>query len=153
MTPVRYESVNAWLFIQGLETLPLRVARHVENAEKIAGFLAGHPCSVRHPCPRRPSELAQKYLPNGAGSIFAFGVKGGRDAAVRFIDHLKLFSLLANVADAKSLVIHPASTTHAQMSDAELQAGGITPDLIRLSIGLEDAEDLIDDLDQALRST
>ncbi|MGI6333778.1 MAG: O-acetylhomoserine aminocarboxypropyltransferase/cysteine synthase family protein [Saccharofermentanales bacterium] len=148
---------NAWLFIQGLETLPLRVARHVENAEKIAGFLADHPCVswVRHPClPDDPSyELARKYLPNGAGSIFAFGVKGGREAAVRFIDHLELFSLLANVADAKSLVIHPASTTHSQMSDAELQAGGITPDLIRLSIGLEDAEDLIADLDQALRST
>ena len=145
---------NAWMFIQGLETLPLRVARHVENAEKIAAFLAEHPkvSWVRHPSlPHDPSyELARKYLPKGAGSIFAFGVKGGREAAVRFIDHLELFSLLANVADAKSLVIHPASTTHSQMSDDELQAGGITPDLIRLSIGLEDAEDLISDLDSAL---
>jgi O-acetylhomoserine (thiol)-lyase len=145
---------NAWLFIQGLETLPLRVARHVENAEKIAAWLAVHPkvAWVRHPSlPGDPSHgLAQKYLPRGAGSIFAFGVKGGREAAVRFIDHLGLFSLLANVADAKSLVIHPASTTHAQLSDQEMAAGGITPDLIRLSIGLEDAEDLIADLDQAL---
>ncbi len=145
---------NAWMFIQGLETLPLRVARHVENAEKVAAFLAAHPKAawVRYPgLPGDPSHaLAQKYLPKGAGSIFAFGIQGGREAAVRFIDHLQLFSLLANVADAKSLVIHPASTTHSQLSDAELAAGGITPDLIRLSVGLEDIEDLIADLDQAL---
>jgi O-acetylhomoserine (thiol)-lyase len=145
---------NAWLFIQGLETLPLRIARHVENAEKIAVWLQNHPKTdwVRYPSlPGDPShELAGRYLPKGAGSIFAFGIKGGREAAIRFIDHLELFSLLANVADAKSLVIHPASTTHAQLSEDEMLAGGITPELIRLSIGLEDAEDLIADLDQAL---
>jgi len=145
---------NSWLFIQGLETLPLRLARHVENAEKIAVWLQNHPkvSWVRYPSlPGDPSyDLAKKYLPRGAGSIFAFGVKSGREGAARFIDHLELFSLLANVADAKSLVIHPASTTHSQLSETELKACGITPDLVRLSIGLEDVEDLIADLDQAL---
>ena len=145
---------NAWMFIQGLETLPLRVSRHVENAEKIAVWLQQHPKVdwVRYAgLPGDPShELACKYLPKGAGSIFAFGINGGREAAVRFIDHLELFSLLANVADAKSLVIHPASTTHAQLSDREMIEGGISPELIRLSIGLEDVEDLIDDLENAL---
>ncbi|HBP38053.1 MAG TPA: bifunctional O-acetylhomoserine aminocarboxypropyltransferase/cysteine synthase [Clostridiales bacterium] len=145
---------NAWLFIQGLETLPLRVARHSETAAKVAAWLQKHPnvAWVRYPgLPGDPShELAKRYLPRGCGSIFAFGIKGGRAAAARFIDHLELFSLLANVADAKSLVIHPASTTHSQMSDDELAQCGITPELIRLSIGLEDCEDLTADLDQAL---
>lgn len=145
---------NAWMFIQGLETLPLRVARHVENAEKVASFLANHP-KVSWVCyPGLPGDryhdLARRYLPRGAGSIFTFGVKGDKAAAVRLIDGLELFSLLANVADAKSLVIHPASTTHSQMNDAELAAAGISPELIRLSVGLEDAEDLIADLEKAL---
>ncbi len=145
---------NAWMFIQGLETLPLRVARHVENAEKVASFLANHP-KVSWVCyPGLPGDryhaLAQRYLPRGTGSIFTFGVKGDKAAAVRLIDGLELFSLLANVADAKSLVIHPASTTHSQMNDAELAAAGISPELIRLSVGLEDAEDLIADLEKAL---
>jgi O-acetylhomoserine (thiol)-lyase len=146
---------NAWLFIQGLETLPLRIARHTENARIIAEWLQGHPkvSWVRYPSlPGDPShDLAKKYLPLGAGSIFSFGVKGGRQAAERLIDSLKLFSLLANVADAKSLVIHPASTTHSQMSEDDLVKCGILPESIRLSVGLEDVADLIDDLDQAMR--
>jgi O-acetylhomoserine (thiol)-lyase len=145
---------NAWMFIQGLETLPLRVARHVENAELIAEFLVNHPKVDWVNYPGLPGDryhdLALKYLPKGAGSIFTFGVKGDKQAAVRFIDKLELFSLLANVADAKSLVIHPASTTHSQMTDAELSAALISPNLIRLSVGLEDVEDLIADLEQAL---
>jgi O-acetylhomoserine (thiol)-lyase len=145
---------NAWLFIQGLETLPLRMARHVDNAQQVAVWLQSHPkiSWVRYPSlPGDPShELAKKYLPNGAGSIFTFGVSGGREAAVRLIDSLELFSHLANVADAKSLVIHPASTTHSQLSASELVRCGILPESIRLSIGLEDVCDLIADLDQAL---
>jgi O-acetylhomoserine (thiol)-lyase len=145
---------NAWMFIQGLETLPLRVSRHVESAAKVAAWLKNHDqvSWVRYPgLPDDPYHaLAEKYFPLGTGSIFTFGIKGGREAGVRFIDSLKLFSLLANVADAKSLVIHPASTTHAQLSDQEMTIAGVTPDLIRLSIGLEDPEDLIADLDQAL---
>ena len=145
---------NAWMFIQGLETLPLRVSRHVESATKVAAWLKNHDkvSWVRYPgLPDDPYHaLAEKYFPLGTGSIFTFGIKGGREAGVRFIDSLKLFSLLANVADAKSLVIHPASTTHAQLSDQEMTIAGVTPDLIRLSIGLEDPEDLIADLDQAL---
>jgi O-acetylhomoserine (thiol)-lyase len=148
---------NAWLFIQGLETLPLRVARHSENALKIAQWLQKSPkvSWVRYPgLPGDPSyELAKKYLPRGAGSIFSFGVAGGRAAAAKLIDNLSLFSLLANVADAKSLVIHPASTTHSQLNEEELVRGGILPELVRLSIGLEDADDLIQDLDQALSKT
>jgi O-acetylhomoserine (thiol)-lyase len=145
---------NAWLFLQGLETLPLRMARHVENAQQVAQWLAAHPkvSWVRYPSlPGDPSHiLAQKYLPRGAGSIFTFGVSGGREAASRVIDRLRLFSLLANVADAKSLVIHPASTTHAQLSEEELAACQVRPEAIRLSVGLEDAADLIADLEQAL---
>lgn len=145
---------NAWMFIQGLETLPLRVSRHVESATKVAGWLKKHDKVSWVSYPGLPDDkyhaMAEKYFPLGTGSIFTFGIKGGREAGVRFIDSLKLFSLLANVADAKSLVIHPASTTHAQLSDSELVAAGVTPDLIRLSIGLEDAEDLIADLEQAL---
>lgn len=145
---------NAWLFIQGLETLPLRMDRHVANALKVAQYLANHPKVSWVNYAGLPDNkyyaLAQKYLPKGVSSIFTFGIKGGKEAAARAIDKLQLFSLLANVADAKSLVIHPASTTHSQLSEAELTASGISADLVRLSIGLEDADDLIADLEQAL---
>ena len=146
---------NAFLLLQGLETLSLRVARHVDNAMKIAKYLNDHPqvAWVNYPGleNNKYHELAKKYLPKGAGSIFTFGIRGGLEAAVKFIDSLEIFSLLANVADAKSLVIHPASTTHAQLSPEEQLAAGVTPDQIRLSIGIEDPDDLIWDLEQALR--
>lgn len=145
---------NSFLFLQGLETLSLRVERHVSNARKIAEFLQNHPqvSWVNYPSLKgnKYYELAQKYLPKGAGSIFTFGIKGGVDAGRKFIDSLEIFSLLANVADAKSLVIHPASTTHSQLSEKDLSAAGVSPDMIRLSVGIEDVEDLIFDLDQAL---
>lgn len=147
---------NSFLFLQGLETLSLRVEKHVSNAKKIAEFLEDHPrvSWVNYPSLKgnKYYELAQKYLPKGAGSIFTFGIKGGVEACRKFTDSLKIFSHLANVADAKSLVIHPASTTHAQLSEKEQKAAGVTPDMVRLSIGIEDAEDLIYDLDQALSS-
>ncbi len=146
---------NSFLLLQGLETLSLRVERHVSNTEKIVDFLVSHPLVswVNYPGLKdnKYYALAQKYLPKGAGSIFTFGIKGGIDAAKKFIDSLEVFSLLANVADAKSLVIHPASTTHSQLTEEQLVNVGITPDQIRLSIGIEDAEDLIYDLDQALK--
>ncbi|BCV21470.1 homocysteine synthase [Moorella sp. Hama-1] len=145
---------NAFLFLQGLETLHLRMERHVANATKIAGWLAEHPAVawVSYPgLPGHPSyERAQKYLPRGAGAILTFGIKGGKEAGKKFINSLKLFSILANVGDAHSLVIHPASTTHQQLTPEEQLASGVTEDLVRLSIGLEDVEDLIADLDQAL---
>ncbi len=145
---------NAFLFLQGLETLSLRVERHVSNAKRIAEFLNSHPLVSWVNYPSLPGNkyyaLAQKYLPKGAGSIFTFGIKGGVEAGRKFIDSLKIFSLLANVADAKSLVIHPASTTHAQLSEEDQIAAGVSPDMVRLSIGIEDVEDLIADLDQAL---
>lgn len=145
---------NAFLFLQGLETLHLRMERHVANASKIAGWLAAHPAVawVSYPgLTGHPSyERAQKYLPRGAGAILTFGIKGGKEAGKKFINSLKLFSLLANVGDAHSLVIHPASTTHQQLTPEEQLASGVTEDLVRLSIGLEDVEDLIADLDQAL---
>lgn len=145
---------NAFLLLQGLETLSLRVERHVSNALRIVEFLSSHPKvrSVSHPSlPSHPDhELYLRYYPQGAGSIFTFEIDGGRDAAWRFADSLRLFSLLANVADAKSLVIHPASTTHSQMNDRELAEAHITQSTIRLSIGLEHVDDLIDDLSQAL---
>lgn len=145
---------NSFLFIQGLETLSLRVERHVSNTKKIAHFLANHPqvAWVNYPglLGNIYYDLAQKYLPKGPGSIFTFGIKGGAEAGKKFINSLEIFSLLANVADAKSLVIHPASTTHAQLSEEDQLASGVTLDQIRLSIGIEDAEDLIYDLDQAL---
>jgi O-acetylhomoserine (thiol)-lyase len=145
---------NAFLLIQGLETLSLRVERHVENAQKIARYLEAHPAVswVSHPdLESSPYHgLAQTYFPRGTGSIFTFGIKGGLEAGIRFIDSLELFSLLANVADAKSLVIHPASTTHAQLDPEAQVAAGVAPDLIRISIGIENAEDLIADLGQAL---
>jgi O-acetylhomoserine (thiol)-lyase len=145
---------NSFLFLQGLETLSLRVERHVANSKIIAQYLKNHPqvSWVNYPSLEGDKyyDLAQKYLPKGAGSIFTFGIKGGVAAGIKFIDSLEIFSLLANVADAKSLVIHPASTTHSQLSEEELAAAGVTPDQIRLSIGIEDVDDLIFDLEQAL---
>lgn len=144
---------NAFLLLQGLETLSLRVERHVENALKVVDFLQHHPkvTKVNHPslASHTSPALYQKYFPKGAGSIFTFEIKGGRTEAHRFIDHLKIFSLLANVADVKSLVIHPASTTHSQLNDEELAAQGISQATIRLSIGTEHIDDLIADLTQA----
>lgn len=146
---------NSFLLIQGLETLSLRVEKHVSNTKKVIDFLSSHSqvAWVNYPGLKdnKYYDLAKKYLPKGAGSIFTFGIKGGLEAATKFIDSLEIFSLLANVADAKSLVIHPASTTHSQLSDEEQKAAGVTPDQIRLSIGIEDADDLIYDLDQALK--
>jgi len=146
---------NSFLLLQGLETLSLRVEKHVSNTKVIAEFLQNHPLVswVNYPSLKgnKYYELAQKYLPKGAGSIFTFGIKGGIDTAKKFIESLEIFSLLANVADAKSLVIHPATTTHSQLSEEEQRAAGVTPDQIRLSIGIEDVDDLIYDLDQALK--
>ncbi len=146
---------NAFLLLQGLETLPVRMPRHVANALAVAEHLEDHPAVswVSHPgLPSHPHhDLANKYLPHGAGAIFSFGIEGGRAAGERFIESLELFSHVANVGDAKSLVIHPASTTHAQLSPAELDAAGLGEELIRLSIGLEGVDDLIADLDRALR--
>jgi O-acetylhomoserine (thiol)-lyase len=146
---------NSFLLLQGLETLSLRVEKHVANTQRIVEFLQNHPqvSWVNYPgiTSSKYYGLARKYFPRGVGSIFTFGIKGGIAAAKKFIDKLELFSLLANVADAKSLVIHPATTTHAQLSEAEQKEAGVTPDQIRLSIGIEDPEDLIFDLDQALQ--
>ncbi|MBR0368221.1 MAG: O-acetylhomoserine aminocarboxypropyltransferase/cysteine synthase [Clostridia bacterium] len=147
---------HAFLFLQGLETLSLRVERHTENALKIVKYLSSHPQveAVHHPSiPSEPSHaLYAKYLPRGGGSIFTFEVKGDAAAAQRFIDHLPIFSLLANVADVKSLVIHPASTTHSQLTEAELLQQGIKPNTIRLSIGVENIDDLIAALDTAFEA-
>lgn len=144
---------NAWILLQGLETLSLRVERHVENALKVVEFLANHPkvAKVNHPSlPSHPDHaLYCKYFPNGGGSIFTFEIKGGEEAAWRFIDSLQIFSLLANVADVKSLVIHPYTTTHSQMTPEELEQQHITPSTIRLSIGTEHIDDIIDDMKQA----
>ena len=144
---------HALLLLQGLETLSLRVERHVSNALQVVQFLSQHPKvkAVNHPSlPNHPDHaLYQRYFPNGAGSIFTFELKGGQTEAHRFIDNLQLFSLLANVADVKSLVIHPASTTHSQLNENELQQQGITPGTIRLSVGTEHIDDLLDDLEQA----
>ena len=145
---------NAFILLQGLETLSLRVERHVENALKVVNFLNNHPKvkKVNHPSlSNHPDHaLYQRYFPNGAGSIFTFEVKGGQEEAHRFIDSLEIFSLLANVADVKSLVIHPASTTHSQLNAQELAEQEIYPGTVRLSIGTEHIDDLIADLDQAL---
>ena len=147
---------HAFLFLQGLETLSLRVERHVENALKVVDFLAKHPQveAVHHPSlPSEPSHaLYQKYFPNGGGSIFTFEVKGDAETAKKFIDNLPIFSLLANVADVKSLVIHPASTTHSQLTEVELLEQGIKPNTIRLSIGIEKAENLVAALDAAFEA-
>lgn len=145
----------AFQLLQGIETLSLRVERHVENALKVVEYLQNHPKvrKVNHPSlPEHPDHaLYQRYFPRGAGSIFTFELEGGQEAAFRFIDSLQIFSLLANVADAKSLVIHPASTTHSQMNAEELVAGGITPGTVRLSIGLEHINDLLADLENAFQ--
>ena len=147
---------NAFLLLQGLETLSLRVERHIENTQKVIDFLAKHPkvASTNYPGleGNKYYELAKKYLPKGSGSIFSFDVVGGEEAARKVIDSLEIFSNLANVADAKSLAIHPATTTHGQLNPEELQYTGITPEQIRLSIGLENADDLIEDLRLALEN-
>lgn len=147
---------NAWLFLQGLETLPLRMERHSQNALRVAQFLAGHasvdwvsyPGLESHP----QHHLAKRYFTHGYGAILGFGIKGGLEAGKQLIRNIELFSHLANVGDAKSLIIHPASTTHAQLTPEEQREAGVTPDFIRLSIGLETVEDLIEDLDHALKA-
>ena len=145
---------NSWLFIQGVETLSLRMDRHVYNAQRVADHLSQHPAVswVAYPGLKDSPDhaAAQKYLPKGPGSILGFGIQGGREAGQRFIENLKLFSHLANVGDAKSLAIHPASTTHSQLNEQQQVSAGVSPDFIRLSIGLEDIDDILWDLDQAL---
>jgi len=145
---------NSWLFLQGLETLSLRMERHVQNAQAVAAHLEDHPkvSWVKYPgLESHPSyQAAKKYLPKGPGAMLGFGVKGGREAGAKFINSLKLFSHVANLGDAKSLAIHPASTTHSQMTEEQQLAGGISPDFIRLSIGIEDLDDILWDIDQAL---
>ncbi|MCR5698733.1 MAG: PLP-dependent transferase, partial [Treponemataceae bacterium] len=147
---------NAFLLLQGVETLSLRLDRHAENTKKVVEFLSKHPQvqKVNHPSlPDHPDHaLYQKYFPNGGASIFTFEIKGGKDAAWKFIDNLKIFSLLANVADVKSLVIHPASTTHSQLNDEELADQGITQSTIRLSIGTEHIDDIIADLEAGFKA-
>ncbi|ADL53775.1 O-acetylhomoserine aminocarboxypropyltransferase/cysteine synthase family protein [Clostridium cellulovorans] len=146
---------NSFLLLQGLETLSLRVQKHVENSRKIVKFLSDHPAVswVNYPEleESKYNSLAKKYFPKGVGSIFTFGIKGGLEAGKKFIDNLEVFSLLANVADVRSLVIHPASTTHSQLSEEEQKLAGVTPDQIRVSVGIEDADDLIYYLDKALK--
>jgi O-acetylhomoserine (thiol)-lyase len=148
---------NAFLLLQGIETLPLRMARHVQNARAVADHLAAHPrvAWVNYPgLPDSPErDRVMKYLPLGAGAIIGFGIVGGREAGKRFIDSLELVSHLANVGDAKTLAIHPASTTHQQLTDAEQTATGVSPDFIRLSIGLEHIDDILADIDQALEKS
>jgi O-acetylhomoserine (thiol)-lyase len=146
---------NAWTTLQGLETLSLRMERHVANAQQVAEFLEAHravewvsyPGLVGHP----DHERARRYLPTGPGAIMGFGIRGGAESGKRFIENLRLFKHVANVGDAKSLAIHPASTTHSQLNEEELRSAGVTPDFVRLSVGLEDIEDILWDLDQALR--
>jgi O-acetylhomoserine (thiol)-lyase len=148
---------NAFLFLQGIETLAMRMDRHVANAQRVAEHLAGHPGVAWVNYAGLKSNpyysLAQKYLPKGPGAVFSFGIKGGYEAGVKFVNTLKLFLHLANVGDARSLVIHPASTTHQQLTAEQQVAAGVTPDMIRLSIGLEDIDDLIWDLDQAIAAS
>ena len=148
---------NAFQIIQGLETLHVRMPRHVENAHKVAGWLERHPLVSWVNYPGLPSHKdharAKKYLPNGAGAIIGFGIKGGAEAGKKFIDNVKLLSHLANIGDAKSLVIHPASTTHQQLTVEEQYSTGVTPDFIRLSVGIENVDDIIADIDQALQAS
>jgi O-acetylhomoserine (thiol)-lyase len=148
---------NAFLLLQGLETLHLRMERHSSNALKVAQFLENHPAVewVNYPgLPSHPSyHLAKKYLPKGQGAILTFGIKGGVEAGRKVINNVKLFSHLANVGDSKSLIIHPASTTHQQLSEQEQLATGVTPGMVRLSIGTEGIDDIIYDLDQAIRAS
>jgi O-acetylhomoserine (thiol)-lyase len=147
---------TAWLILQGIETLPLRMARHIENTRKVVQFLAAHPMVERVAYPELESHpdhlLARQLLPRGCGAVFSFDLRGSRAQGRAFIEALKLFSHLANVGDCRSLVIHPASTTHFRMDDDALRRSGIGPGTIRLSIGLEDADDLLDDLKRALRA-
>ena len=147
---------HAFMFLQGLETLSLRVERHVENAIKVVNYLNAHPqvAKVNHPslATGKQKELYDKYFPNGGGSIFTFEIKGTEDDAKKFIDNLQVFSLLANVADVKSLAIHPASTTHSQLNEEELAEQGIKPTTIRLSIGTEHIDDIIFDLEEAFKA-
>jgi O-acetylhomoserine (thiol)-lyase len=149
--------VNAFQILQGVETLPLRMARHVDNTDAVLAMLQANDAVgwVRHPrVPSHPDhDLAARLYPKGAGAILSFGVNGGRDAGRKFIEAVQLSSHLANVGDAKTLVIHPASTTHGQMSGADLEAAGIGEDLIRLSVGLEDPQDIIEDLERALKAS
>jgi O-acetylhomoserine (thiol)-lyase len=148
---------NSFLFLQGLETLPLRQQQHSKNALEVAQFLSGHKLVSWVTYPGLPSDtnhaLAAKYLKRGFGGILGFGIQGGLEAGKKFINALKLFSHLANIGDAKSLVIHPASTTHQQLSEQEQAAAGVTPDYVRLSIGLEDTSDIKADIDQALKAS
>ena len=149
--------IHSWIFLQGLETLSLRVERHVENALKVVDYLSKNPLveKVNHPAVTDDPEqqrLYKKYFPNGGGSIFTFEIKGDAETAKKFIDNLELFSLLANVADVKSLAIHPASTTHSELNEAELLNQGIKPNTIRLSIGTENIDDIIEDLDEAFKA-
>ena len=149
--------LHAFIFLQGLETLSLRVERHVENALKVVKYLESQPQveKVNHPSISKDPEqqaLYKKYFPNGGGSIFTFEIKGGAEKAQEFIDNLELFSLLANVADVKSLAIHPASTTHSECNEAELLDQGIKPNTIRLSIGTENIDDIIEDLEEAFKA-
>ena len=148
--------MTAFQILQGIETLPLRMQRHVDNTRKIVAFLAAHEMveSVGYPeLPQHPDHaLAQQLLPRGCGAVFSFSIRGTREQGRRFIESLRIFSLLANVGDAKSLIIHPASTTHSQLTPDEQYETGVTPDFIRLSVGLETVEDLIEDLDQALKA-
>jgi O-acetylhomoserine (thiol)-lyase len=145
---------NAWMFLQGIETLHLRMQRHCENAMVVAEFLQQHPAVewVRYPglVTDKAHDVAKRYLKKGFGAMVVFGIKGGAEAGKQFIEKLNLFSHLANVGDAKSLAIHPSSTTHSQLSEGDLQSAGIAPELIRLAIGIEDVDDIIDDLKQAL---
>lgn len=148
---------NSFLFLQGVETLGMRMDRHISNSMTVAKFLQDHKLVAWVNYPGLPGskyhDLAKKYLPKGPGAVFSFGIKGGYEAGKKFIDNLKLLSHLANVGDARSLVIHPSSTTHQQLSEAEQKAAGVLPDMIRLSIGLEDAEDLLWDIEQALAAS
>jgi len=145
------------LFLQGLETLHLRVPRHCENALALAKFLEQHPAVAWVNYPGLPShpdfERAMKYLPDGQGAILGFGIKGGLEAGIRFINSVKLASHLANILDSKTLVIHPASTTHQQLSEAEQAAAGVTPDFVRVSVGTEHIDDILADFDQALEAS
>ncbi len=150
------QPIASWFLLQGLDTLSLRMERHVQNAQYVAEFLESHPnvkwVSYAGLASHPHFERAKKYLPLGTGAVMGFGVKGGREAGAKFIDNLQLFSHVANIGDTRSLAIHPASTTHSQLSDEEQTAAGVSPDFIRLSIGLEDIEDILWDLDQALQS-
>ena len=148
---------NAFLLLQGAETLHLRMQRHSENALTVARYLEDHDSVewVNYPglLSSKYYKLAEKYLPNGSGALITFGIRGGYEAGKKFINSVKLFSLLANIGDAKSLIIHPASTTHQQLSEEEQASTGVTPDLIRLSVGIEDVKDIIADLEQALEKS